>query len=315
MRRAAHLSSTSAWQQQKPPVAARWRPPLADRRLACHRRRLPLSPPPPAQTPPLLLLPPPRAKGLRLGIGNSPSSPRKRISDHLLEEGIAAGDPTLIEAASAPPTPRELLPRPLPPAPKTASVGAVLKFLGQLALEDGSLRWRLLLAAALVIASKATGILAPLQLKDAVDALATEAIVSSSSSSSSSFSFASALASRPATLRALLYFTCSRLLSCLARELKGPLFAPVAASAARRVAHGTYARVLALELEYHLRRRSGATARVLERGSRAVAMVFRAVAVGLSRPPPPLLFFEVVILFFWEASESLLLQQRQRQRQ
>lgn len=236
--RAASLSSpvSRRQQQQELPAAVRWRPPLSDRRLAC--RRPPLLPPPPVRRPPPLLLPPPRAKGLRLSIGNS--SPRKRMSDYLLEEGIAAGDPTLIEAASAPPTPRELLPRPLPAAPKTASVGAVLKFLGQLALEDGSLRWRLLMAAALVIASKATGILAPLQLKDAVDALATEAVVSSSSSSATQSSLlASALASRPATLRALLCFTCSRLLSSLARELKGPLFAPVAASAARRVAHGT----------------------------------------------------------------------------
>ena len=176
----------------------------------------------------------PHAKGLRLGIGNSPNSPRKRMGDHLLEEGLASGDPTLIEAASAPPTPAELLPRPLPPAPREASVGAVLKFLGQLALEDGSLRWRLVVAAMLVVASKAAGILAPLQLKDAVDALAAEAVVASSSSSSSSFaasasassSFASALASRPATLRALLMFTCSRLFSALARELKVSFFFP-----------------------------------------------------------------------------------------
>lgn len=223
------------------------------------------------------------AKGLRLGIGNSPNSPRKRMSDYLLEEGLASGDPTLIEAASAPPTPLQLLPRPLPPAPPKASVAAVLKFLGQLALEDNSLRWRLVVAAMLVVASKATGILAPLQLKDAVDALAAEAVVSSSSSASASASssLTNALASRPATLRALALFTCSRLLSALTRELKGPLFAPVAAAAARRVAHGTYAKVLALELDYHVKRRSGATARVLERGSRAVAMVFRAVAVRL----------------------------------
>lgn len=160
-----------------------------------------------------------------------------------------------------------------------------MQFLGQLALEDSSLRWRLVTAALLVVASKATGIAAPLYLKDAVDALATEAAKSSSTIAASSYAFAlpslsSALASRPVTLHALLLFTLSRLLSALARELKGPLFAPVAASAARRVAHGTYRRVLALELDYHVRRRSGATARVLERGSRAVAMVFRAVAVS-----------------------------------
>lgn len=292
--RASSLSAPAAHHQQQPlPLTARWRPPLSDRPRLGRSRLCRLSllssrpPPPPPHLQPqrLLLLPPPHAKGLRLGIGNSPSSPRKRMSDYLLEEGLASGDPTLLEAASAPPTPRDLLPRPLPPGPKKASVGAVLQFLGQLALEDSSLRWRLVTAALLVVASKATGIAGPLHLKDAVDALATEAAKSSSSTiaaSSSTFalpSLSSALASRPATLHALLLFTLSRMLSALARELKGPLFAPVAASAARRVAHGTYRRVLALELDYHVRRRSGATARVLERGSRAVAMVFRAVAV------------------------------------
>ena len=289
MRVASLIAPEARQHQQETGARRRWRPLLPDRR--CCR----LSPPLQASSSSFPLTRRrshvTHAKGLRLGIGNTSSSPHKRMSDYLLEEGLASGDPTLIEAASAPPTPSALLPCPLPPAPRKASVAAVLRFLGKLAMEDGSLRWRLAVAAALVVASKATGILAPLQLKDAVDALAAEAVVASSSSSPSAAataslallpsSFSGALAARPATLRALALFTGSRLLSALTRELKGPLFAPVAAAAARRVAHGTYARVLALELDYHVKRRSGATARVLERGSRAVAMVFRAVAVRL----------------------------------
>ena len=152
------------------------------------------------------------------------------------------------------------LPAPLPAAPDRASVGAALIFLWRLAAGARGVAWRLPAAAALVVASKAAGILAPLELKLAVDAVALPGG-----------------AGRSAALAAVARFAALRAASALAREAKGPLFAPVAQAASRRAAHGALAHVLSLDAAYHARRRTGALARVLERGARSVAVVCRAV--------------------------------------
>jgi ABC-type transport system involved in Fe-S cluster assembly fused permease/ATPase subunit len=114
-------------------------------------------------------------------------------------------------------------------------------------------------AAALTTLSKGAGVAAPLELKAAVDALAAGG------------------AGVDAAVAAVARFTLLKVVSSVAREAKSPAFTPVAQAAARRVAYGTFAHVLALDAAYHTARRTGALARVLERGSRSVAMIFRAV--------------------------------------
>ena len=209
---------------------------------------------PPPRTPPPRRLTASRhvatsAKGGRAAWGSKPV----RLED----DAVARAD----ALPSPPPTPVGLLPPPLPPPPPRASVGAVLAFLARVALgDDPGLAWRLAVAALLTTASKVAGVAAPLALKEAVDALASPSGPNPS-----------------AALAAVARATLLKVAASLAREAKAPAFTPVAQAAARRVAHGTFSHVLSLDAAYHTRRRTGALARVLERGSRSVAMVFRAV--------------------------------------
>ncbi|KAJ9529892.1 hypothetical protein QJQ45_022301 [Haematococcus lacustris] len=61
------------------------------------------------------------------------------------------------------------------------------------------------------------------------------------------------------------------------KELQAPLFTPVSQAAARRVAYHTFSHVLDLDIKYHLDRRTGRLSRILERGTRSIQMLYRAV--------------------------------------
>jgi ABC-type transport system involved in Fe-S cluster assembly fused permease/ATPase subunit len=186
---------------------------------------------------------------------------------------LSAADPSLATFVRPPPTPVSDLPRPLPPLPPgpAPGLGPTLRFLAATALADPHLAARTAASVALILVSKAAGLAAPLQLKVAVDAMGGAAAAAGSGSGGGASSTAAAL-------RAIALFSASRLLSAAAREAKGPLFMPVAQAAARSVAAGAFAHVLALDPAFHLRRRAGSLARCLERGVRAVAMVWRAAA-------------------------------------
>jgi len=76
---------------------------------------------------------------------------------------------------------------------------------------------------------------------------------------------------------ALLLAGLARALSGLSTEARVLAFAPVAQSAARRVALQAFQHVLRLDLAFHVDRRTGSLSRTLDRGVRSTAMVFRAV--------------------------------------
>ncbi|KAK9857626.1 hypothetical protein WJX84_005358 [Apatococcus fuscideae] len=120
---------------------------------------------------------------------------------------------------------------------------------------------RLGLASILLIISKAAGLVAPFYFKRAIDCLGESA----------------AKASIGAAVTALLWSGLCRVINGLAKEIQHPIFTPVSQAAGRRVAYHTFSHVLELDLAFHLERRTGTLTRILERGTRAVAMVFRAV--------------------------------------
>lgn len=197
-----------------------------------------------------------------------PSLPRRLF--HLLwppsvDDALRAvdDDPALASTPRPPPTEPASLPPPLPPLPPTPSLLPTLSFLARTALADPGLAWRTAGSTALIMLSKIAGLAAPLQLKAAVDALG---------------GGGGSAAATSAALRAIALFSVSRLVSALAREAKGPLFTPVAQAAARSVAFGAFSHALSLDPAFHLARRSGSLARCLERGTRGVAMVWRAAA-------------------------------------
>ena len=129
------------------------------------------------------------------------------------------------------------------------------------------LRLRLAVAVLLTLGGRALGVLAPLALGAAVNALA---------------------AGQGATVALSLGFTAFavgyaliRFLSGAAPQLSDVVFAPVRAAAQRRTAAEAFAHALGLSLDFHQTKRSGSLSRTVERGSRAVDFLLRVLAFNL----------------------------------
>ena len=199
-----------------------------------------------------------------------------------LADGSEGGVPTpaaavAAAAAAVPPTHPVL---PLPPPPKTASFAQVMPYLASLALSERQMWWRLALAFACMVVSKAAGLSCPLFLKKAVDALtaaaaagggggassSSAAAAAAAASSSSSYSSFLPLGAPEDAIRAVLCFGACSVVQHLAKELQHPAFTPVSQAVARRVARQCFAHVLDLDIKFHLDRRTGRLSRVLERG-------------------------------------------------
>eukprot|EP00878_Enallax_costatus_P016674 GHUV01017494.1.p1 GENE.GHUV01017494.1~~GHUV01017494.1.p1 ORF type:complete len:347 (+),score=102.06 GHUV01017494.1:358-1398(+) len=157
---------------------------------------------------------------------------------------------------------RDTRPEPakLPPPPKSGEdLTHVLPYILKLALAEKQLSWRLGAAMILMLASKAAGISAPLFLKAAVDTLS-----------------AGGAAILPA-LRCVLLFGLCGIVQQLTKELCHPTFTPISQAVARRVAYQTFSHVLELDITFHMNRRTGRLSRILERGTRSIQMLYRAV--------------------------------------
>jgi ABC-type transport system involved in Fe-S cluster assembly fused permease/ATPase subunit len=157
-------------------------------------------------------------------------------------------------------------PTPLPTTPKAATLEQVLPYLARLAVGEPQLYWRVAGALVALLLSKATGLMAPVYFKDAVDAL----------------SLSGTHRHLTSALIALLLSGLCRAASALSKELQHPLFTPVSQAAGRKVSFYALAHVLGLDLQFHLNRNTGAVARMLERGARSIGMIFRAVVFTLA---------------------------------
>ena len=109
----------------------------------------------------------------------------------------------------------------------------------------------------------------PILFKFAVDHLTAAAVASADSNA--------VAASLRAAAWALVASGAFKAVSGLATELRSVAFTPVAQAAGRRVALQVFRHVLNLDLSFHLDRRTGALQRIIDRGTRSITMVFRAV--------------------------------------
>ncbi|KAK9823970.1 hypothetical protein WJX72_006707 [[Myrmecia] bisecta] len=112
-----------------------------------------------------------------------------------------------------------------------------------------------------MVLSKAAGIAAPIYFKHAVDAL----------------QHSSAHSAAKAAMVALLLSGACRVVAGICKEMQHPIFSPVSQAAGRSMAFGAFSHVLHLDVGFHLERRTGALSRILERGTRSVAILFRAI--------------------------------------
>ena len=156
-----------------------------------------------------------------------------------------------------------------PPPPPTASLQDILPYLWNISIIEKGIARRLGLAIAAMMVSKGAGLAVPILFKVAVDHLTAAAVAGAGDQ-------AVALSLRAAAT-VIVWSGVFKAISGVASELRAVAFAPVAQAAGRRVALQVFNHVLNLDLSFHLDRRTGALQRIIDRGTRSVAMVGRAV--------------------------------------
>ncbi|WP_354296923.1 ABCB family ABC transporter ATP-binding protein/permease [Phenylobacterium koreense] len=141
--------------------------------------------------------------------------------------------------------------------------------LARLVMRSGApgLGWRIAAALALVLVGKLAGVAAPVALGDAINRLAPGA-------------------GQVATLGAgflllAVAFAVLRLVAACAPNLRDMIFTVVAQSTMAKAATETFAHALALGLDYHQGKQTGALARVIDRGARSTDFLMRSVVFNL----------------------------------
>ena len=159
----------------------------------------------------------------------------------------------------------------------------VMRDLATLVARSGAkgLRLRLGVALALTFGGKAAGVLAPLLLGQAVNALGGRHGVVAQVG----LGFA-ALAVGWAVIR---------FLGAAAPQGRDLVFGPVGQAAQRRAASETFAHALSLGMDFHQTKRTGSLARTVDRGARAVDFLLRVLVFNLAPTALELVFAAAVL--------------------
>lgn len=141
--------------------------------------------------------------------------------------------------------------------------------LGSLVMRSGApgLKWRIGASLALVFLGKLAGVAAPVALGDAINKLAPgsgQAVVVGTD-----------------FLMLAIAFAGLRLVAACAPYLRDVIFTVVSQSTMAKAATETFAHALALSLDFHQSKQTGAMARVIDRGARSTDFLMRSVVFNL----------------------------------
>ena len=178
------------------------------------------------------------------------------------------------------------------PPPPSAHLKDVMPYLYKISVAQPGTALRLAFAVCFMLVQKSTGLAVPILFKTAVDHLTQAAVFSSQTN------LAMVDVSLKAAAMALIFSGVYKATSGVATELRSVAFTPVAQAAGRRVALQVFNHVLNLDLKFHLNRRTGALQRIIDRGTRSVTMVFRAVVFTFA---PTALELTLVCALLWKA--------------
>ena len=178
------------------------------------------------------------------------------------------------------------------PPPPSARLKDVMPYLYKISVAQPGTALRLAFAVLFMLVQKSTGLAVPILFKTAVDHLTAAAVFSSRADA------AGVAAALSAAAMAIVYSGAFKATSGVATELRSVAFTPVAQAAGRRVALQVFNHVLNLDLSFHLNRRTGALQRIIDRGTRSVTMVFRAVVFTFA---PTALELTLVCGLLWRA--------------
>ena len=157
---------------------------------------------------------------------------------------------------------------PIPMPPKGSDLRTVLPYLLKVAFSRKGTKLRLMFAVIFLVAQKAFGLAVPVYFKFAIDHLTRAAQLPVGPEALQAANMAAMMLCFSGVFKAV---------SGIATELRVVSFTPVSQAAGRRVALEVFNHVLNLDMQFHLQRRTGALQRIIDRGTRSVSMVFRAV--------------------------------------
>ncbi len=145
-------------------------------------------------------------------------------------------------------------------------------------------RRRVVIAMALLLASKVISVLTPFFYKAAVDAL------SGDTPSQGALLGLGAIGLTVA-------YGMARLMAVGAQQLRDVVFARVGQRAMRQLALETFRHIHALSMRYHISRKTGGLSRIIERGVKGVEFLLRFLVFNIG--PLVLELFMVAAVFFW----------------
>ncbi|CAN5346578.1 ABC transporter ATP-binding protein/permease [soil metagenome] len=143
------------------------------------------------------------------------------------------------------------------------------------------LRWRVTLALAFTFVGKFLGVIAPLLLGKAVNALS----AGQHAGVQLGLSFA-ALAGGWALIR---------FIAAVAPQARDAVFTPVAQAAQTRAAVETFAHALSLSIDFHQTKRTGSLSRVIDRGARSMDFLLRGLVFNIAPTAVELIMAAIVL--------------------
>lgn len=164
-----------------------------------------------------------------------------------------------------------------------SALGTLLSYISELSKQQPFIRRRLILSLICILASKLIGVTVPFFFKQAVDALML-------ASSSSGVAAATSKATRAATVAIVLHGV-TRLFASITHELRSVVFAKGGQRVGRSATATAFAHLHSLEVAFHAGSRTGAVTRVIDRGTRAIMTIFRAMVFSFFPS-----FFELVLV-------------------
>jgi ATP-binding cassette subfamily B protein len=146
------------------------------------------------------------------------------------------------------------------------------------------LKARLTVSLLLTFGSKITDVLAPLLLGAAINALVGGGFKVGAARRGAALAIPHHVSAHLSLAFALLAggWALVRFLSSAAPQARDIVFGPLGQAAQRRAASETFAHALSLSLDYHQTKRTGALARTVDRGARAVDFLLRTVVFNLA---------------------------------
>ncbi|MCG7622442.1 ABCB family ABC transporter ATP-binding protein/permease [Epibacterium sp. Ofav1-8] len=131
--------------------------------------------------------------------------------------------------------------------------------------EAPSVRVRVVLAIAVLVAAKGIAVATPMLYKGAVDALAGEGVP------------VLALGAIGLTIA----YGMARVMNTGFQQLRDAVFAPVTQRALRRLALSTFRHIHAMSMRYHMTRKTGGLSRIIERGVKGVEFLLRFLVLSI----------------------------------